>query len=207
MNLSSVFISELLPNPLGSDATGEWIELYNQGDQTIFLAGWSLMDASGKKFTFADGHIASGNFFIITRPTTKISLNNDSDTITLFDANGVVVDTFAYSFSSSLAQDVSLARDVHGTIERTNTPTPGAQNSFVAIQKNNNSQSSRSSSTETLSTTASVFSLSDNSTTQVLFSPSIAPTVFGLALFLGVCAGCVAVALFRMFFADFEEIL
>ena len=40
---SDVELSELLPDPEGSDATDEWIELYNAGE-TVDLYGWMLTD-------------------------------------------------------------------------------------------------------------------------------------------------------------------
>ena len=47
-----IIIKEVLPNPVGQDTTGEWLTLLNDGSEAVNLRGWSVKDASGKKFIF-----------------------------------------------------------------------------------------------------------------------------------------------------------
>ena len=41
-----LYINEWLPNPVGNDATGEFIELYNSGTTGVSLNGYSLGDGA-----------------------------------------------------------------------------------------------------------------------------------------------------------------
>lgn len=91
-----VFIKELLPNPAGSDAAGEWIALLNDGEEATSLRGWTLQDSSGKKFIFGDQVIGSGSELKLPHSLTKIPLNNDGDTIVLRDATEAKIDELSY---------------------------------------------------------------------------------------------------------------
>ncbi|HMA83883.1 MAG TPA: lamin tail domain-containing protein, partial [Candidatus Thermoplasmatota archaeon] len=41
---SSCLINEVMVNPIESDTSHEWIELYNPTNKTINLSGWKLSD-------------------------------------------------------------------------------------------------------------------------------------------------------------------
>jgi hypothetical protein len=89
-------ISEFLPNPVGKDAEGEWLKLLNNEEKEINLSGWRLKDASGKTYTFGNQKISAGESLILDYKTTKISLNNDGETLFLFDAGGNLIDKIEY---------------------------------------------------------------------------------------------------------------
>lgn len=91
-----VFIKELLPNPAGKDAAGEWIALLNDGEEAVNLRGWTLADASGKKFVFGSQTLGSHQELKAPHSLTRIALNNDGDTVTLRDATGAQVDELSY---------------------------------------------------------------------------------------------------------------
>lgn len=81
--LADLFISEIMPNPKGSD-DNEWLELYNNSDQVIDLFAWSLDDQEGgsKPFMFASSTIISpGEFKVFTRQETGLTLNNNTDSV------------------------------------------------------------------------------------------------------------------------------
>lgn len=81
--LADLFISEIMPNPKGSD-DNEWLELYNNSDQAIDLFAWSLDDIDGgsKPFMFASSTIISpGEFKVFTRQETGLTLNNNTDSV------------------------------------------------------------------------------------------------------------------------------
>ncbi|KKP91830.1 MAG: hypothetical protein UR94_C0011G0009 [Parcubacteria group bacterium GW2011_GWA2_36_10] len=83
--LNDLLISEIMPNPKGSD-DNEWLELYNNSDQAIDLFAWSLDDADGgsKPFIFASSTIISpGEFKVFTRQETGLTLNNNTDSVRL----------------------------------------------------------------------------------------------------------------------------
>ena len=93
-----VYIKEVFPNPAGDDTSGEWIKIINTGSSDTPLGGWSISDASGKNFVFREGiSISPNNELILPYQETKLTLNNNGDTITLKNAEGQIVDTLAYS--------------------------------------------------------------------------------------------------------------
>lgn len=98
----SVGISEIFPNPEGSDQDKEWIELTNGGSTDVNLGNWSLDDGpdGSKPYIFPDNTIIkSGETFIIERGESGISLNNSGDTIEIKDFAGEVMDTIDYENS------------------------------------------------------------------------------------------------------------
>ncbi|MFA4833968.1 MAG: lamin tail domain-containing protein [Patescibacteria group bacterium] len=81
----SIIISEILPNPVGSDNEVEFIELYNKGDKEVNLLGWGLGDDSKTKFKFKDKVFIKGREYLaILRSESKIALNNGGDSVKLF---------------------------------------------------------------------------------------------------------------------------
>ncbi len=83
-NDSPVRIARALPNPVGSDETGEWVELENVTDDTSFnLSNWQLMDQQGREQPM-NGSIAAGE-------TRRIDLTRDGpDSMMLRNDPGAV---------------------------------------------------------------------------------------------------------------------
>jgi len=80
--------------PQAVDGLGEWVELYNPSLSPVSLSGWSLRDQAGSELgSMSAEDIASGGHTVV-HFTTK--LNNDGDTVTLYDSGGSIVDTFEY---------------------------------------------------------------------------------------------------------------
>lgn len=101
-----VYINEILPSPEGPDAENEWIEIYNENSQGVNLAGWQIKDLVGatKKYTFPrESIIPAKGFLVITRPQSKISLQNGGDTLELISPDGAVRDRIQYE-SASIGQ-------------------------------------------------------------------------------------------------------
>ena len=103
-----MLINEFLPNPVGKDADGEWIELFNNSQETINLNGWQIKDASGKTFIFKNQTINPGEYLVLDYKTTKISLNNNGETLFLYDQNGNLIDKVG--FTGSAPEGKSLIR-------------------------------------------------------------------------------------------------
>ena len=96
---SGIFINELLPSPAGPDEKEEWVEIFNQNNFEVDLSDWKISDIAGKTtiFTFSKGtKIPSLGFLVLSRPTTKITLNNDGDSLNLLQPNGKIIDTLNY---------------------------------------------------------------------------------------------------------------
>lgn len=87
-----MIISEILPNPIGKDPAGEWIKLFNDSSETVDLAGWQIKDASGKTFVFKNQNIAASEHLTLDYKATKISLNNNGETLFLRNQKGELVD-------------------------------------------------------------------------------------------------------------------
>lgn len=92
-----VVIQEFLPNPVGKDAEGEWIKLFNDSAQEIDLTSWQIRDASGKIFIFGQAKIKSGETLTLNYQTTKIQLNNNGEKLFLFDNNNNLVDQLEFA--------------------------------------------------------------------------------------------------------------
>jgi hypothetical protein len=96
---SGVLINEVLPSPKGADEEEEWIEISNQNNFDVDLSGWKISDSLGKTVTFVfpkESKILANGFFTLDRPTTKITLNNDNDSLTLFHPNGNIADKVSF---------------------------------------------------------------------------------------------------------------
>ncbi len=91
-----VELSELYPSP--AEGEEEFIELYNASNASVDLAGWSITDASGKKFTLPSdaGSMSANGYRALPFSQTKIYLNNTSDTVTLLRPDASTADTTTY---------------------------------------------------------------------------------------------------------------
>lgn len=99
---NAIILSEVMPNPEGTDNDTEWIELYNTGTINVDLGNWTLDDEEGgsSPYTFPTGTmIEAQDFLVIYREFSKISLNNDTDEIRLFDFEGTIQDSVTYDGS------------------------------------------------------------------------------------------------------------
>jgi len=108
----AVVINEILPDPKSDwngngqneTYTDEWIELYNERE-TKNLTGWKIGD---KVNNYTLNHIVcSGCFIVLFGSETSLQLNNNDETIYLYDNNSALVDSYSYSSSSD---DLSFGR-------------------------------------------------------------------------------------------------
>jgi uncharacterized protein YdeI (BOF family) len=99
----TVRLNEILPDPEESDETNEFIELYNYGDQPVSLLNYQIDDIEGgsSPYTFADYTIEPDQYFVLGRPESKITLNNDSDSVRLFDPEKNLIEEINYTDSKS----------------------------------------------------------------------------------------------------------
>ncbi len=115
---TTLWIISLLPNPNGADEELEEIIIENFGDDPVPLADWILTDsATAYKLV---GELGPGLKLILPRPTTRIALNNTSDTLSLNAPSGEVIDTITYEDPS---EDAHYARSDEGWTW-TGIPTP-----------------------------------------------------------------------------------
>jgi hypothetical protein len=157
----SITINEILFTPTGGEP--EWIEFYNNTDDSINLKDWSITDiittpvtASIKEEIFVDAK----SYFVVSRDTTiknyhrlipsKIiklnlpTLNNDADGVVLKDLFGSTVDSVYYNSDWGGTNGLSLERKSlnassnlpanWGSSEDNEQSTPGRINSLTPIQ-------------------------------------------------------------------------
>lgn len=123
---SRVLINEVLYDAVGgsSDTDGEWVELYNAGDEPVDLDGWTLADdASSNPLPVRD--LQPGKFYVFhasdslssdsartpsatPHPRIGNGLGNDGDHLLLRDPGGAVVDAVSWG-ADTYAFDPAVA--------------------------------------------------------------------------------------------------
>ena len=97
---AAIVITEVAPKGSAGTCGGEdWIELHNDGDAAVDLAGYKLHDDKGvahvDTYTFADSSIAADEFKLLCGDSAgnfQFGIGGE-DTVTLLDASGATVDT------------------------------------------------------------------------------------------------------------------
>ncbi len=129
-------ITEFIPDPYGYDDApipdGEWIEIYNQGDNEIDLEGFIINDNYGNGLAISDTNVIETTvikpkeYLVIYRNEDgKLELNNDGDKITLYNPLEKIIDEVSYSNSK---EDVSWS-NIEGKWYLT-IPTPNEENFY-----------------------------------------------------------------------------
>ena len=130
----SVVINEVLPDATGdnnqdgtiSATEDEFVEVYNTATTPTDISGWTIMDNSGTRHTFAAGTILEPMQGLVvfgggTPPNAPcfvlsngggLQLANGGDQVILSDDTGAQRDAFSYS---NTVDNVSFAREVDGT--------------------------------------------------------------------------------------------
>ncbi len=98
-------LSELLPNPKGSDAAGEFIELENYGDEEVDVRGWKIV-VNKSSYTWKTGVLVPAHgFLLIPRTVSHLALpNSGSNTVLLLAPDASIIDQVAYTGSVSEAE-------------------------------------------------------------------------------------------------------
>jgi Lamin Tail Domain len=155
---SRVVINEVLYDPAGAgtDASSEWVELYNAADATVDLTGWSLADAAASD-TLPELHISSHGFAVIAASGSfseahpgfagtlvsvggRIgnSLGNDGDRLLLRDASGATVDAISWGTDTDILSPAVADAPAGHSVERS---TPGLDSDSAADFVDNESPS------------------------------------------------------------------
>lgn len=113
-------INEIYPAPL--QGSFEWVELYNESDQTINLLEYVLTDETGKSLVFAT-QSASAQSYIIA--TSSGVLNNAGDTAILKTNSGILLEQVLYPANIDSQQSYSFCENTLWTIQ---TATQGTTN-------------------------------------------------------------------------------
>lgn len=123
------------PDPALGDANGdgvvdtyddEFVEIVNISGSSLDISGWTLNDQTGVRHTFPAGTIISdecavvvfgggepagffGGSLVQNSSNGMLGLNNEGDTLTLYDLSAEVL--FSYTYGSEGADNQSLTRD------------------------------------------------------------------------------------------------
>jgi len=127
---TGIVINEILPSPEGPDNLEEWIELKNINDKEIDLFEWKIQDTIGSVTTYTFSQrtkIEPKGFLVLSRPTTKITLNNDGDGLNLIQPDGKIIDRVDFE-KASLAQSYNQTES--GWFW-SSTLTPGKENIVI----------------------------------------------------------------------------
>ena len=84
LNYQKLVVSEIYPNPPGSDSEGEFIEFYNNGEGVIDLGGFKIGDDSGRSYKIREKLLGSGKFWVLYRAESGIALNNSEDSVRVY---------------------------------------------------------------------------------------------------------------------------
>jgi hypothetical protein len=123
-----IVISEWIPNPKGSDTTGEWIEVQNRGLTPAALSGWRI-SADGKRSAgLGNETIGPGEYAVLSRSDTKIVLRNTNGSLELLDPSGKRAQEAR--FIGEAPEGKSVSRTDHGQF-LFSAPSPGAENIFL----------------------------------------------------------------------------
>jgi|GEM_PF-6294697 len=126
----TVRISELLPDPEGTDADGEFVELENFGATTVHLSGWTISIGGHAPKRLPEIELAPLSFRSFSRTELKQALPNSGSTIDLFAPNGALTDETVYSKPEPGS---AYARNGSDGWSWTTDPTAGASNSIVVL--------------------------------------------------------------------------
>ena len=151
---TGVVINEVLAR--GSKGQEDFVELFNTGDETVDLTGWTLRDSQKKSdddddeeedkgpFVFgAEGcadsaAIAPGAHLLLTRDekcSFSFGLGKKKDEVVLSDADGNVVDQISWKKGEAL-KGISMGRLPNGKgAFQKSEPTPGEANGQVSVEK------------------------------------------------------------------------
>ncbi len=97
---TTLSLTRVYPNTTGTDADEEYVELKNTGNASVELGGWSISDPN-KTTTLGARTIRPNETARLHRAVTKLSLNNDGDTIELRSPNNELIDRVTYDKAPS----------------------------------------------------------------------------------------------------------
>ncbi|MEK6901616.1 MAG: lamin tail domain-containing protein [Nanoarchaeota archaeon] len=123
-----VELTEIVPNPEGADDAhqpqGEWVELYNYGEEPVNLTGYVLKDDHDDHRLPLDAVLSPQSYFVIYRDGDRdFSLNNEGDSVRLFSLGGELIDEMRYNSSP---EGMSWSK-INGEWQLA-SPTPKAEN-------------------------------------------------------------------------------
>ncbi len=170
-NHPAIVINEIMFRPFSGQP--EWIELFNRGDEPVALDGWAISDSDTSRRSFVPAvhaMIPAGGFVVLSQADLSAEimdvnvpcvvfdrfprLNNDGDSVVLFDVAGSIHERVDYDSWWSGSNGISIERiNPHGPSDDVENwsasvsasgSTPGKRNSLFAIHVLNTAELSAS---------------------------------------------------------------
>ena len=138
-----IYINEWFPNPIGADASSEFVELYNSSSSAVNLTGWKLgtgtasattiIPAKTKPISLAAFSVPAHSYLVLKKAQDKITLKNVDGALLLYGPSGTVADRASFAGTapegksfSRISYDSSAAQHFMFT-----KPTPSVANAKV----------------------------------------------------------------------------
>ncbi len=95
---NKIYITEILPNPKGTDKGNEWIEIFNDSEKSVKLGNWYIDTGkeSAKKYTFNNRSIEASEYLTVSDKELGFSLKNSEGIVRLVDFKDTVIDEVEY---------------------------------------------------------------------------------------------------------------
>ena len=120
-----LYISEWLPNPKGVDRGAEWVEIGNNGDASISLSGWSLVNGASKKIAL-QGDVPAHGVLLVPASGKGFTIRNTNESIFLFDPSGNLAHESHFFGTAQEGKSYSFFNEQFIFSD----PTPGAENAM-----------------------------------------------------------------------------
>lgn len=162
---ASIEITEIMYDAPGTDTSREWVEIYNNGNESIDLSKWYFFSADTKHSLNPNSSaiLNTGSYAVIVQDLNKFmidwpsfsglifdsswtGLNNENDSISMKDPDLNIVGGLSYTSGLGGAGDGNSLQKVNGSLV-SSSPTPGSEN-----KNTNNNQESSNTNTNTNAT-------------------------------------------------------
>jgi phosphatidylserine/phosphatidylglycerophosphate/cardiolipin synthase-like enzyme len=143
-NETLVIINEVMPNPSGADTSawpgGEWVELWNIGNDSIDLDGWKLQAGGNKNYALTSERILNkentsiepGEFLVVfmNGSSSFYLRNTNGDSVSLHNADGDSMHTILWDINITEGESLVRPPPQSGTGYWLSSlwPTPGSEN-------------------------------------------------------------------------------
>jgi len=132
--VSSVVISELLPDPL--EGQQEFIELENVSQKTVALEGVFLEDKAGNRYKFTSGDLNPDQRLVVYRDTSGIALNNSGgEEVRLLNPDGTLISKLSYPDKAPISAAFIRLESNQGTWVSIATPGEANPTDLIEVER------------------------------------------------------------------------
>lgn len=133
LDLLPLEITELLPNPIGSDAGNEFIEVFNPNDSDVNLSNYVLnVGSSATNYVFPISSIVgAGKYISFSNDDIRFTLVNTTSKVDLMSADGQIIDEAPAYINPNDGMAWAL---IDGVWQYTDQPTPGGANVASTVE-------------------------------------------------------------------------